>query len=159
MIVGLREERWTVICFVAEHTHPLMEQPERVRYYRSHCSIPAEDYQLLLTLHDVNLSNLDCMGVLGRIHGGDTRILPYVKRDVTNERAKLRRGLTFRDMDMTVKYFERRKAENPEFFYAKQKDPATNLVSALFWVDGRTRALYRLHRSTPKMQVLLWGWT
>ncbi|XP_037480348.1 protein FAR1-RELATED SEQUENCE 5-like [Triticum dicoccoides] len=116
--------------------------PECVRYYRSHRSIPAEDYQLLLTLHDVNLSNSDCMGVLGRVHGGDTRILPYVKRDVSNERAKLRRGLTFRDMDMTVEYFERRKAENPEFFYAKQKDPATNSVTALFWVDGRTRALY-----------------
>ncbi|XP_044954744.1 protein FAR1-RELATED SEQUENCE 9-like [Hordeum vulgare subsp. vulgare] len=116
--------------------------PERVRYYRSHRIIPSEDYQLLLTLHDVNLSNSECMSVLGRIHGGDTRILPYVKRDVTNERAKLRRGLTFRDMDMTVKYFERRKGENPEFFFAKQQDPATNSVTALFWVDGRTRALY-----------------
>ncbi|XP_044974026.1 protein FAR1-RELATED SEQUENCE 9-like [Hordeum vulgare subsp. vulgare] len=116
--------------------------PERVRYYRSHRSIPSEDYQLLLTLHDVNLSNSECMSVLGRIHGGDTRILPYVKRDVTNERAKLRKGLTFRDMDMTVKYFERRKGENPEFFFAKQQDPATNSVTALFWVDGRTRALY-----------------
>ena len=45
-------------------------------------------------------------------------------------------------MDMTVKYFERSKAENPEFFFVKQKDPATNFVTALFWVDGRTRALY-----------------
>ena len=43
---------------------------------------------------------------------------------------------------MTVQYFERRKAENPQFFYAKQTDTATNSVVALFWVDGRTRALY-----------------
>ena len=142
MIVGLRDGRLTVTCFVAEHTHPLMQQPERVRYYRSHRKIPAEDYELLLTLHDINLSNSDCMSFLGRIHGGDPRILPYVKRDVANERAKLREAITQQDMDMTVKYFERRKAENPEFFFAKQKDPATNSVTALFWVDGRTRALY-----------------
>ena len=142
MIVGLREGRLTVTCFVAEHTHPLMQQPERVRYYRSHRKIPDEDYELLLTLHDINLSNSDCMSFLGRIHGGDPRILPYVKRDVVNERAKLREAITQQDMDMTVKYFERRKVENPEFFFAKQKDPATNSVTALFWVDGRTRALY-----------------
>ncbi|XP_020169055.1 protein FAR1-RELATED SEQUENCE 5-like [Aegilops tauschii subsp. strangulata] len=119
-----------------------MQQPERVRYYRSHRKIPAEDYELLLTLHDINLSNSDCMSFLGRIHGGDPRILPYVKRDVVNERAKLQEAITQQDMDMTVKYFERRKAENPEFFFAKQKDPATNFVTALFWVDGRARALY-----------------
>ncbi|XP_073360058.1 protein FAR1-RELATED SEQUENCE 5-like [Aegilops tauschii subsp. strangulata] len=142
MIVGLRNERWTMTFFVVEHTHPLMEQPERVRYYRSHCKIPTEDYQLLLTLHDVNLSTSDCMGVLGRVHGGDTRILPYLKRDVSNERAKIWQAITFRDMDMTVKYFEGRKAENPEYFFAKQKYPATNSVTALLWVDGRTRLLY-----------------
>ncbi|KAE8816783.1 Protein FAR1-RELATED SEQUENCE 5 [Hordeum vulgare] len=59
------------------------DQPERVRYYRSHRSIPSKDYQLLLTVHDVNLSNSECMSVLGRIHGGDTRILPYnIERQV-----------------------------------------------------------------------------
>ena len=102
MIVGIGEGRLTLTCFVVDHTHPLMQQPERVRYYRSHRKIPAEDYKLLLTLHDINLSNSDCMSFLGRIHGGDPRILPYVKRDVANERAKLREAITQQDMDMTV---------------------------------------------------------
>jgi hypothetical protein len=45
-------------------------------------------------------------------------------------------------MDMTVKDFERSKAENPEFFFVKQKDPATISMTALFWVDGKIRELY-----------------
>ena len=44
-------------------------------------------------------------------------------------------------MDFTIQYFERRQAENPEFYYAKTVDKETNSVTGLFWVDGRTRAL------------------
>ena len=42
---------------------------------------------------------------------------------------------------MTIEYFEMRKAECPQFFFEKQVDK-NNAVRALFWVDGRTRALY-----------------
>ncbi|XP_073359745.1 protein FAR1-RELATED SEQUENCE 3-like [Aegilops tauschii subsp. strangulata] len=45
-------------------------------------------------------------------------------------------------MDFTIQYFERRQAENPQFYYAKTVDKETNSVTGLFWVDGRTRALY-----------------
>ncbi|XP_020173459.1 protein FAR1-RELATED SEQUENCE 9-like [Aegilops tauschii subsp. strangulata] len=82
------------------------------------------------------------MGMLGRVRGGDRRILPYVKRDVSNFRSKLRQNLNLRDMDFTIQYFERRQAENPQFYYAKTVDKETNSVTGLFWVDGRARALY-----------------
>ncbi|XP_020173458.1 protein FAR1-RELATED SEQUENCE 3-like [Aegilops tauschii subsp. strangulata] len=45
-------------------------------------------------------------------------------------------------MDFTIQYFERRQAENPQFYYAKTVDKETNSVTGLFWVDGRARALY-----------------
>ena len=76
------------------------------------------------------------------VHGGDRRKLPYVKRDVSNARSKLRQNQSFQDMDMTVAYFKRRQAENAQFYYATEVDKETNEVTALFWVDGRTRALY-----------------
>ncbi|XP_044431460.1 protein FAR1-RELATED SEQUENCE 5-like [Triticum aestivum] len=127
--------------------------PERVRFYwhicniyHSHRNIPQEDLDLILTMHDVNFSTSSCMGMLGRVRGGDRRILPYVKRDVTNFRSKLRQTINLRDMDMTVAYFERRQDDNPEFYYAKTVDEETNTVTGLFWVDGRTRALYRKYR-------------
>ena len=146
LIVGLWGNKWVVSYFVAEHTHPLMPQPERVRFYHSHRNIPQEDLDLILTMHDVNFFTSSCMGMLGRVRGGDRRILPYVKRDVTNFRSKPRQTINLRDMDMTVAYFERRQDDNPEFYYAKTVDEETNTVTGLFWVDGRTRALYRKYR-------------
>ncbi|XP_073354902.1 protein FAR1-RELATED SEQUENCE 5-like [Aegilops tauschii subsp. strangulata] len=142
MIVGLRGNKWVVTYFVAQHTHPLMQHEEIVRFYRSHRKIPEEDYQLLMTMHDVNLSTTNCMGMLGMVHGGDRRKLPYVKRDVSNARSKLRQNQSFQDMDMTVAYFKRRQAENAQFYYATEVDKERNEVTTLFWVDGRTRALY-----------------
>ncbi|KAE8782291.1 hypothetical protein D1007_44382 [Hordeum vulgare] len=86
MIVGIEGNKWLVSHFVAEHTHTLMPQPELVRYYRSHRNIPEEDMDLIMTMHDVNFSTSSCMGMLSRVRGGDRRILPYVKRDVSNVR-------------------------------------------------------------------------
>ena len=142
MIVGLRDNRWTVTCFIDDHTHALVQQEEKVRFYRSHRKIPREDLQMIRTFHERNLSTSDCMGILGDCHGGDQRRLGYVKRDVSNARSEMRQTMAFQHMAMTIEYFERRQAESPQFFYATQVNKETNAVEALFWVDGRTRALY-----------------
>ncbi|KAK1653224.1 hypothetical protein QYE76_071029 [Lolium multiflorum] len=113
----------------------------RRRYYRSHRKIPEEDLEFLELMHNRNLKTSDIMGMLGDVHGGDIRTLGYVKRDVTNERSKMRAKLLFRDMDLTLEYFKKRQDENPNFYYAKDVDE-DNAVRALFWVDGRTRLLY-----------------
>ena len=141
MLVGRRDNVWTVTVFTEGHTHPMVAQVGRRRYYRSHRKVPEEDYQFLQTLHNQNISTAQIMGCLGSVHGGDPRCLAYVKRDVSNIRTMLRDDVTLRDMSMTIEYFERRQAENPSFFYATQVD-GNSAVRALFWVDGRTRALY-----------------
>ncbi|XP_020151662.3 protein FAR1-RELATED SEQUENCE 9-like [Aegilops tauschii subsp. strangulata] len=87
-----------------------------------------------------NISTANMMGLLGDARCCDPRSLPYVKTDVTNARAKLRRGLSERDLELTIEYFERRQVENPNFFFSKLEEDGA--VRALFWVDGRTRALY-----------------
>ena len=137
----LEQGRYVVTTFNEEHTHPMVQQVGRCRYYHSHRKIPEEDLEFLELLHNRNLRTSDIMGLLGDSHGGDPRNLGYVKRDVTNERSKMRAKLLIRDMDLTVEYFEKRRAENPNFFYATQVD-SENVVNALFWVDGRTRSLY-----------------
>jgi hypothetical protein len=48
-------------------------------------------------------------------------------------------------MSLTVEYFEKRQAENPHFFYAMRLD-SDNAVVGLFWVDGRTRGLYKKYK-------------
>lgn len=142
LIVRLIEDKWEVTHFTEEHTHPLLQREEQTRYYRSHRTVPEEDYQMIVALHNRNISTSDVMGLLADEHGGNPRNLPYVKRDVTNIRAKLREGMTLKDMSLTMEYFKKRQAECPSFFYAPMLDPVTNAVEGLFWVDGRTRALY-----------------
>ncbi|KAK1611351.1 hypothetical protein QYE76_044487 [Lolium multiflorum] len=145
MVVGMRAGVWTVTVFNAEHTHPMVSMVGRRRFYRSHRKVPEEDFQLLQTLHNQNISTSKIMGALADVRGGDVRGLPYVKRDVSNIRTMLREAVTLRDVSLTVEYFERRKAENPNFFYATQLDE-NNAVRALFWVDGRTRSLYHKYK-------------
>jgi hypothetical protein len=141
MLVGKRNGMWTVTVFEDKHTHPMVKQVGRRRYFRSHRKVPEEDFQFLQTLHNQNISTAQILGCLGSVHGGDPRCLGYVKRDVSNIRTMLREEVSLRDMSMTIEYFEKRQAESPNFFYATQLD-ANNAVRALFWVDGRTRSLY-----------------
>ncbi|KAK1685421.1 hypothetical protein QYE76_046269 [Lolium multiflorum] len=141
MVVGKRNGHWSVTVFKEEHTHPMVKLAGRRRYYRSHRKVPEEDFQFLQTLHNQNITTAQIMGCLGSVHGGDPRTLGYVKRDVSNIRTMLREEVSQRDMSMVIEYFERRKAESPNFFYDTQVD-SNNAVRGLFWVDGRTRALY-----------------
>ncbi|KAM0859749.1 hypothetical protein ACQ4PT_046983 [Festuca glaucescens] len=122
MHVGKRNGSWTVTVFTEEHTHPMVKQLGRHRYYRSHRKVPEEDFQLLQTLHNQNITTAQIMGCLGNVRGGDLRTLGYVKRDVSNIRAMLRNDVSLRDMSLTIEYFEKRKAESPSFFYATQLD-------------------------------------
>ncbi|KAM0838672.1 hypothetical protein ACQ4PT_060833 [Festuca glaucescens] len=145
MLVDIRNSSWTVTFFEAAHTHPMVSRDGRRRYYRSHRKVPEEDFQLLQTLHNQNISTEKIMGALGDVHGGDLRGLGYVKRDISNLRMMLREEVTLRDMNLTVEYFERRQAESPGFFFATQLD-MNNAVRALFWVDGRTRSLYHKYK-------------
>lgn len=145
MVVGKRDGSWTVTVFTAEHTHPMVAQIGRRRYYRSHRKVPEEDFQFLQTMHNQNIPTAKIMGALGDVHGGDPRCLPYVKRDVSNIRTMLREEITLRDMSLTVEYFQRRQAESPGFFYSTQLDE-NDAVRAIFWVDGRTRSLYSKYK-------------
>ena len=73
LIVGIREGRWTVTYFVEEQTPPLVLQHERARYYRSHRKVPEEDYQMIVALHNRNISTSDIMGILADEHGGNPK--------------------------------------------------------------------------------------
>ncbi|XP_073361242.1 protein FAR1-RELATED SEQUENCE 5-like [Aegilops tauschii subsp. strangulata] len=140
MGVNLKDGSWVVKVFEADHTHQLILQRGRRRFCRSHRKIPDADMQYITSLHYRNISTANMMGLLGDARCCNPRSLPYVKTDVTNARAKLRRGLSERDLELTIEYFERRQVENSNFFFWKLEEDGA--VRALFWVDGRTRALY-----------------
>ena len=62
MLVGRRQGVWTVTVFHEEHTHPMVKQVGRRRYYRSHRKVPEEDFQFVQTLHNQNISTVQIMG-------------------------------------------------------------------------------------------------
>jgi hypothetical protein len=141
MSVGLRKEKWEVTIFIEEHTHPMMSRDEWTRYYRSHRKVPYEDYMLIKTLHNHNADTSLIMATLGDLHG-TLRTLPYTNRDVANIRTKLRNEVSHNDMSKTIEYIQKLRAESPQFYYAIKLDE-NNAVRALFWVDGRTREVYK----------------
>jgi hypothetical protein len=88
-----------------------------------------------------NLGTSNIMGLLGDANGGDPRSMGCVKRDVTNKRSKMHAKLLFRDLDLSIEYFEKWQVGNLNLFFAKDVDE-DNVVRSLFWVDGWTRLLY-----------------
>ncbi|KAM0838496.1 hypothetical protein ACQ4PT_060927 [Festuca glaucescens] len=75
MIVSLREGSFTITTFTDEHTHPLVKELGRRRYYQSHRKILEEDLEFLELMHNRNLKTSDIMGMLGDVHGGDIQTL------------------------------------------------------------------------------------
>ena len=56
MVVKLKDDRWEVITFIADHNHPLIEKPSLSKYLRSHQGIPPEQKKFLTHLNDCNLT-------------------------------------------------------------------------------------------------------
>uniref|UniRef100_K3ZC21 SWIM-type domain-containing protein n=1 Tax=Setaria italica TaxID=4555 RepID=K3ZC21_SETIT len=123
MAVGLRNARWRVIVMQPDHTHPMVKAIGVRKHLRSHRSISWADYELLKTLHHRNISTPQIMGVLADFHEGLGN-LTFSSKDVSNMRTHLRG------------------AESPSFYYAMMIVD-NNVVRGLFWVDGRTRELYK----------------
>jgi hypothetical protein len=141
MAVGLRSGKWEVTVFQEEHTHAMISTEGRTRFYRSHRRVPYEDFMFLKTLHNRNISTSHIMASLGDLHGCVGN-LTYTDKDVANIRSMLRKGVSEKDMSKTVEYFEKLQAESPQFFYRLKRDE-NQAVRAIFWVDGRTRELYK----------------
>ncbi|XP_004980305.1 protein FAR1-RELATED SEQUENCE 5-like [Setaria italica] len=128
--VGLRNSRWRVIVMQPDHTHPMVKAIRVRKHLRSHRSISWANYELLKTLHHRNISTTQIMGVLADFHGGLGN-LTFSTKDVSNMRTHLRGGLTYRDMDATLDYFQKQQAESPSFYYATMIDD-NNVVSGLY---------------------------
>ena len=56
MLVKLKDGRWEVTQFKAEHNHPLTWKPSLSKYLRSHQGIPADEKEFVKHLHSTNLA-------------------------------------------------------------------------------------------------------
>lgn len=106
MGVSLQDGSWVVTTFEVEHTHPLMLQRGRRTFCRSHKKIPEADMKYVTSLHYRKISTTNVVDLLGDARCCGPRSLPYVKIDVPNARAKLRKGLSEHDLELTIEYFK-----------------------------------------------------
>uniref|UniRef100_A0A452XEN4 Protein FAR1-RELATED SEQUENCE n=1 Tax=Aegilops tauschii subsp. strangulata TaxID=200361 RepID=A0A452XEN4_AEGTS len=60
MVVKLKDGRWEVVFFIAEHNHALVDKPSLTKYLRSHQGIPPKEKLFLKNLHNCNLTTGVC---------------------------------------------------------------------------------------------------
>ena len=56
ILLKLKDGRWEVTQFIAEHNHPLIWKPSLSKYLRSHQGMPPEQKEFVKNLHNTNLT-------------------------------------------------------------------------------------------------------
>ncbi|KAK9669819.1 hypothetical protein RND81_13G156600 [Saponaria officinalis] len=78
------------------------------------------------------------------MEAGGYENLPFNDRDMRNAINRERRKSRFHgDAKEVLIYFDKLKSQNPDFFYAVEKDEDDKLLN-IFWADARCRAMYKV---------------
>ncbi|XP_040259154.1 protein FAR1-RELATED SEQUENCE 5-like [Aegilops tauschii subsp. strangulata] len=101
MVVKLKDDRWEVITFIADHNHPLIEKPSLSKYLRSHQGIPPEQKKLLTHLNDCNLTAGKMMMLMSSYYGSEL-IVPYTAKAIHNHCSKLNAPTKDIDIEETL---------------------------------------------------------
>ena len=72
-----------------EHNHDMIIKPSLTRFLRAHRKIPAEEKKFLRMLHSCNIPTSRQMQLMGKFYGRLVDV-PYIAKDVANQRAKFR---------------------------------------------------------------------
>lgn len=69
---------------------------------------------------------------------GCAKDVPYTTQDITNQRAKFRMEYRHADLGSTIAYFQKMRANNPDFYWRIKLDEEDR-VENLFWMARRAR--------------------
>ncbi|KAJ3707987.1 hypothetical protein LUZ61_011692 [Rhynchospora tenuis] len=92
-------------------------------------------------MHAQNIETAKIHELLGARHGG-TKNLKFKRKDVSNVIASYNRELVGMDVETSLVYFQKKREEDPEFFYDVEVDEDGRLKN-IFWVDGRARRAFQ----------------
>ncbi|KAJ4773395.1 FAR1-related sequence 5 [Rhynchospora pubera] len=98
------------------------------------------DKQTIRDLSDQNIAPSKILSYLSTQHGGKDKV-SYNSKDVSNLIAMDNRKILGWDIETTLMHFQRKKDEDPEFFYALEADE-DGCMKHLFWAEGRSRRAY-----------------
>uniref|UniRef100_A0ACD5Y6N2 Uncharacterized protein n=1 Tax=Avena sativa TaxID=4498 RepID=A0ACD5Y6N2_AVESA len=141
MVVKLKDGRWEVIAFIAEHNHALIHKSSLNKYLRSHQGIPAEEKYFVKNVQNTNLTSRRRMDIMSEFYGSEL-LVPYTTKSITNYCATLTVEET-RDGDMTevINHFVEQKEKDSDFYFRLECDEEDR-VKNIFWVDGPARRAY-----------------
>ncbi|XP_077232592.1 protein FAR1-RELATED SEQUENCE 5-like [Tasmannia lanceolata] len=138
--ISLKNGKWVVTAFQPTHCHALTS-PDRIRLHRSHNGFHKSNAckNLIDLLRD---SGLPPAGIARAINesckGSDAQI-------TTNQvvsRLRIRRQNNMgREAVIVAEHFQKKRSEDPNFFFSMELDEVGNLRS-MFWADARARTAY-----------------
>ncbi|KAJ4819268.1 Protein FAR1-RELATED SEQUENCE 5 [Rhynchospora pubera] len=132
---------WQVLRFHDEHNHQLASNsPSKLRNLRFHRCLTMQDIEIIRTLSDQNVGPSKIAEYLAQLHGGKRKVL-FRPKDVSNVIATDNKKLIGVNIDRTLLFFQRKQADDPEFFYSIDADE-DGFVKHIFWADGRARRAY-----------------
>lgn len=134
------EGKWVVSKFLVEHNHELCS-PESTPLLPGHRKITRAQKNLLDVLNVSGIAPAKIMSVL-RESGVDPNV-GCARKDAQNYLGIKRRKLVEDgDAQRMYNFFVKSQSENPDFFYAVQRDE-DNSMGNCFWVDGRSRLAFQ----------------
>ncbi|KAF7152554.1 hypothetical protein RHSIM_Rhsim01G0209600 [Rhododendron simsii] len=134
------EGKWVVSKFLVDHNHELCS-PESTPLLPGHRKITRAQKNLLDVLNVSGIAPTKIMSVL-RESGIDPNV-GCARKDAQNYLGIKRRKLVEDgDAQRMYNFFVKSQSENPDFFYAVQRDE-DNSMGNCFWVDGRSRLAFQ----------------
>ncbi|GAB4838693.1 Protein FAR1-RELATED SEQUENCE 5 [Ancistrocladus abbreviatus] len=131
--------KWVVSGFVKEHNHELVP-PDQVHCLRSHRQISGPAKMLIDTLQAAGLGPRRIMSALIKEYGGISNV-GFTEVDCRNYVRSNRQRNMEGDIQLLIDYLKQMNAENPNFFYAVQRDDDHSTGNVL-WVDPGGRMNY-----------------
>ncbi|KAJ4778775.1 FAR1-related sequence 5 [Rhynchospora pubera] len=137
----VKDAIWQVTKFHDIHNHNLVPNTSaRRRILQSQKLMTNNIKQIIRDLTDQNIEPSKILAYLSTLEGGKDNI-PFKRKDVSNLIAMDNAKLLGRDVETTLMNFQRKKEEDPEFFYAIDVDE-DGCLKHIFWADGRSRRAY-----------------
>ena len=133
---------WSVSVFVEDHNHELITSPSKKRNLRSQKRLSMELKETALKMKAQNISTSQIWEYIAELEGGKQN-LQVKKKDICNIFTTEGRKYFGVDIDTTLLHFQKKKEEDPEFFWDVQPD-GNGSIKTIFWVDGRARRSYQV---------------
>ncbi|XP_077228421.1 protein FAR1-RELATED SEQUENCE 5-like [Tasmannia lanceolata] len=141
VIKKIVDDKWIVSAFEDKHSHELTS-PLRRKMHRCHNQVHKTETckNLVDSFNDIGMRAVGIVRTVNILSDGAHGIL---KATQVHSRLKIKRKNNMgQDAVIVANHLQRKRAEDPEFFFSLELDTDMSLRS-MFWADARARESYR----------------